>query len=518
MAGRSILHISETGSTLKDRTTKAPAILIAMPYLTMGGAEASVSQICRQLRAHGIRIFLITTQAVQEDQGDTSAWFADSVEEICHLPRGVDPVNSWPEFLRALIRREQVDLLWQVGSTFVYSLLPQLRAWFPELAVVDLLFNPEGHTQDHLRYARFIDHVVVEHEGMRSWLREHGVPAAKLSIIANAIDVDRYSPQPRLDWRTNAPRTTADGRFVVAFLGRLSDEKGPDIFVEIVAELREDRRMEFLLCGTGPLEASLRNLARKKGLEEYVHFLGRVSTHDVLPCCDAVVVCSRLDGRPNIVLESLAMGIPVVASRVGGIPDLLPPEYAAALCEPGDVTAFARAIRALADDEQLRKNYSAAARKHAEQHFSIAQVGTAYASLFERLRSQRRRFRALRRVPGLAASAMQAVKTPPKNAYLMWRLYRSSAWSDVLRHFDRAYYARENPAVRRWGVPALLHYVFWGSQQGRDPSPQFHTYSYLSANPDVARLGLNPLLHYVAFGREEGRKGGPAEAAPAQRC
>ncbi|HEY4364895.1 MAG TPA: glycosyltransferase family 4 protein [Bryobacteraceae bacterium] len=504
---------------MKDRTTKAPAILISMPYLTLGGAEASVSQICRQLRARGFRIFLITTQAVQEEQGDTSAWFADSVEEIHHLPRSAAARGTWTDFVHALLRREQVDVLWQVGSTFMYSMLPQLRASFPGLAVVDLLFNPEGHTQDYLRSRRFIDHVVVEHEGMRAWLQERGTAPSRISVIANAIDVEWFAPQPRRDWRAHGSRVeAAPARFVAAFLGRLSEEKGPDVFLEIAAELANDARFDFLVCGTGPLESALRDQARGAGLDARVHFPGRVSTREFLPYCDAVIVCSRLDGRPNIVMESLAMGIPVVASRVGGIPDLLPPQHQSALCDSGDVAGFARAIRALADDEELRTSYSADARRHAEQHFSIARVGIEYASLFEILRSQRRRFRTLRRIPGFAASWAQAVKTPPKNAYLMWRLYRSRAWSDVLLHFDRAFYARENTAVRRWGVPGLLHYVFWGSPRGRDPSPQFHTSSYLSANPDVARLGLNPLLHYVAFGREEGRKGGPVEAAPAQTC
>jgi hypothetical protein len=130
-----------------------PVLLIAMPYLTLGGAEATVSQICRQLRRRGFRIFLITTEPVMESQGDTSEWFEDSVEEIYHLPQRLDQMTAWAEFVFSLIRREQVEVLWQVGSGYVYSLLPQVRASFPEVAVVDLLFNPVGHTENHLRYA-----------------------------------------------------------------------------------------------------------------------------------------------------------------------------------------------------------------------------------------------------------------------------------------------------------------------------------------------------------------------------
>jgi O-antigen biosynthesis protein len=477
-------------------------ILLAMPSLTMGGAEASLSRICRRLRRHDYRIVLITTQPAEESKGDSSGWFEGSIDAIYHLPQVCENVFLWSDFVFSLIEREPVSVLWQVGSSYVYSLLPEIHRRFPRVAVVDLLFNPVGHTQEYVAYRRFIDHVVVEHDGMKAWLLDHGTPARKISVIPNGIDLDEYSPRPKLDWRTRAPRLPDDGRFVAAFFGRLSEEKGPDIFLDLARDFAADVRMEFLVCGIGPMEPALREMAARKKLNMRIHSLGRVSSRDYLPCCDAVVVCSRLDGRPNVVMESLAMGIPVIASRVGGIPDMLPKGQEDLLCEPGDVPALAEALRRLAEDRNKWEQYSSTARRHAEEHFSVAKIGEAYGHLFSHLQLRRPRFARVCRSLSVLAPLLHLI-CHFKNAYLVLRLYRSGAWAEVVRLFDRNYYAQRNPIIGRWELPALLHYVFLGFRWGSDPSPQFRTHHYLAVRPDVARSGLNPLLHYVAFGRRE---------------
>jgi glycosyltransferase involved in cell wall biosynthesis len=502
---------------------REPVILLAMPYLTMGGAEASVSRICRQLRQCGCRIFLVTTERAEESQGNTKGWFEPVTEEIHDLPELLPDTSLWPDCLFSLMRRAAVDVLWQVGASYVYSLLPQIRRRFPEIVAVDLLFNPIGHTEKHLLYGKFIDQAVVEHEGMRAWLLERGVRGEKITIIPNGIDLKEYSPRPPVDWRTRQPRIPGGGGFVAAFIGRLSEEKGPDLFLEIAAALATDSGMEFLVCGTGPMEPALKDLVRRKGLNERVHFLGPVSTREYLPCCDAVIVSSRQDGRPNIVMESLAMGIPVIASRVGGIPAMLPEGLGGVTCEPDDVASFVRAIRSVAGGREQWGRHSTSARKHAETHFSAAAAGAGYALLFTQLRRQRERFLAFRRV-GAAVRRFsdaltgrrlwKAVRATPKNLLLACRLWHTGTWKDLTVHFDSSYYAGANPVLKIRGL-ALLHYLFWGFLQGRDPSPRFQTRGYLSANPDVARSGVNPLLHYVAFGRTERRDVRPASRGAA---
>src|SRR5690242_20066382 len=167
------------------------AIVVTLPFLTIGGAEASVSQICRQLKRLGFRILVVAASPAKEEQGDSTSWFADSAT-VCFVPRTAEPWRR-PEYLFDLLARESPRVLWQVGSTFTYALLPEIRRRFPELAIVDLLFNSEGHTAIYLQNAGVIDHVITEHEGMKSWLLDHGDAPERISVIPNGVDLEQYA-------------------------------------------------------------------------------------------------------------------------------------------------------------------------------------------------------------------------------------------------------------------------------------------------------------------------------------
>src|ERR1700690_1712457 len=99
-------------------------ILLALPFLGMGGAEAIVSQLCRFLNDAGFRVFVITTVPAAESQGDTTSWFEESAAAIYHLPRFLE-VARWPEFIHNLLEQNRVQVIWQVGSAYLYDLLPE---------------------------------------------------------------------------------------------------------------------------------------------------------------------------------------------------------------------------------------------------------------------------------------------------------------------------------------------------------------------------------------------------------
>jgi glycosyltransferase involved in cell wall biosynthesis len=512
---------------IAGRAGDQSTILLAMPFLTVGGAERVTSQICQQLKALGFRVLVMTTTPTIEGQGDTTAWFEECACGIYHLPRFLNtPV--WSLFVCYLIEQHSVGVLWQVGSSYTYDLLPQIRQFFPSLPVVDLLFNPVGHTANYLKYSYLIDHVVTEDASMKEWLIEHGESDEHISIIPNGVDLSWYSPRPKLDWRTREPRLDDDGRFVVGFIGRLSEEKGPDLFLELASLIGGRPGMEFIVYGCGPMEAALRRRASERDLNGRVHLLGFVSGREGHVCCDAVVVCSRLDGRPNVVMESLAMGVPVIASRVGGIPAMMPEGEGGCLIEAGDVPGFAAAIVRLAEDRQLYRRLSESARQRAVAHFSLADGARKFADVFVRFQKRRAPLaRALAPQTVAAAARLAApqrskgggspafatlwrVVADVKNAVLLCRIKRWGWLSgEAVEYFDSRYYLNHYPDVGRSRLPPFLHYVFSGFREGRDPSASFSTNRYLVSNPDVARAGINPLLHYLLAGRAEGRRGGP---------
>jgi glycosyltransferase involved in cell wall biosynthesis len=506
------------------RAKGEPTILLAMPALTMGGAEASMSQACRRLSEAGFRILVVTTLPPMEDRGDTTAWFEERVAGIYHLPNFLEP-RRWKGFIFYLLERYSVDILWQVGCSYLYSLMPEIKQYFPDITIVDLLFNPAGHTASYLKYRRLIDHIVTEHEGMRDWLLEHGEIEEHISVIPNRVDVDWFSPG-MVNGQDAATAPAGERSFVAGFFGRLSDEKAPDLFIDIAEQLAERRDMSFMLCGTGPLITALQARVQVRDLSSRVRFLGFVETREHLKLCDAVVVCSRLDGRPNIVMEAAAMGIPVVASRLGGIPAMLQDGITGILCEAGDVPGFCAALIELADQPELRAKMGRAARQWAEQHFSHREEQNRYDELFRRLirirgaggQSPPRReavplhaiqpepclrSRPAVRLTGYARALLimlspHHLRSAARNIGL-WMAVRRSRDRATLLHslFDRNYYLTAYPEVADSGIPPLLHYLFYGFRELRNPSRQFDTGRYLRRHPHAAVTGVNPLLHYI---------------------
>jgi hypothetical protein len=390
------------------------------------------------------------------------------------------------------------------------------------------LFNSEGHTANYLTYNYVIDRVVTEHSEMKRWLLERGEEEDRVSVIPNGVDLQIYSPCSKLDWRTRQPRPLGDRHFVAAFVGRLSEEKAPDVFLDIAKRLADEPLIEFLVCGDGPMGPALREQAAACGLADRLHFLGFVSTREYLPCFDVVVVCSRLDGRPNALMESLAMGVPVVASHVGGIPDMMPPKQEDLLCDPSDAETFVNAIRMLAGNADRYQQAAEIARRHAEQRFSASDNGSTYARLFQEVRHKRQMLHRHLSPEAVAESLGYTLKWKPatdpsrvlrlwrafsparwlghlRNAYLLWRIRHTGRQEELVKQFDIRYYTSQFPNEmqrKRW---PLLHYIFVGFREGWNPTAQFDTRFYLTTHPDVRQTGLNPLLHYVLWGEEENR-------------
>ena len=184
--------------------------------------------------------------------------------------------------------------------------------------------------------------------------------------------------------RAQAPSQAKDGgegTVVVGFSGRWSIEKNPLGFVEIAAACGDHEKLRFVMTGAGNLRNEVAEaVARLDPAPGRFHLLGAVpDLVEVLPGYDMLVVPSTLDGRPVVILEALACGVPVVASRVGGIPELVHDGRNGVLCEPGDTAAFAAAITSLADDPARLAAMKREARALAERELDIRAMLDGYA-------------------------------------------------------------------------------------------------------------------------------------------
>jgi glycosyltransferase involved in cell wall biosynthesis len=218
---------------------------------------------------------------------------------------------------------------------------------------------------------------LCESAAVRDWLVAQGEDEASVVVVESGVDVSEYRPVER---RHGLPLR-------VGFSGRLAEEKAPLAFVELARKL-PDARFQFLMTGAGPLEAAVRRRAARLSADSF-RYLGVVEDiRGHLASLDILVLPSTLDGRPVVVLEALALGVPVIASRVGGLPALVHDGKTGFLVEPGDTREIARHLERLARDPEELERLQHSARAFAECNLDAEAMNVAYERAIQRLLRQ----------------------------------------------------------------------------------------------------------------------------------
>jgi glycosyltransferase involved in cell wall biosynthesis len=345
--------------------------LFVMPHLCFGGAERLASRIVAELSERGCAITVIVVGRKPEEADATEAWFAPVADEIIRLDADPSAVLAGISSQIASCTPSFVAL---VGRSAGFYALPGLRHRFPSLRFISFQFNERELTLEHRLYGGFLDLIVVEGTVVAGHLIRQGVEEDRIAIIPSGIDLRAFAPRDEL---SNDPPLSP----VVGFVGRMDPIKGPLDFVAICAHLAS-RPVRFAMAGDGPSGIEVRRAIWKRGLERRIDWQGRIAQAE-LPEFYArlavLVVPSTLDGRPLVVQEAQACGVPVVASRVGSIPDLIEDGATGLLCPPSDHAAFAGAVGKLLDDQGLRRRIGAAGQDRVLREGGLAAALPAYA-------------------------------------------------------------------------------------------------------------------------------------------
>ena len=216
--------------------------------------------------------------------------------------------------------------------------------------------------------------VVANSAGLRD-LAGAFAPDLPIAEIPNGVDTHRFSPAVK--------RAPHDGPVELLFVGRLARQKGLDVLIEALAQL-PDAAWRLRIAGDGPERAPLESLARRRGLAARVVFHGWAQ-RDELPelyrSSDVFVFPSNDEGMPNVLLEALACGLPVVATRVAGNEQLVL-EQNGILVPPRDPVAFAAALATLLNDADVRAQMGDSSRKLASENYAWSAPARAYETIF----------------------------------------------------------------------------------------------------------------------------------------
>jgi glycosyltransferase involved in cell wall biosynthesis len=234
---------------------------------------------------------------------------------------------------------------------------------------------------------RWMDCIVCVSAAQAERVRRAGIAPKRIEVIRNAVctePFDKTDPlyRPLMQSWFDRPR-----KHIIAAAGRLSPEKGFDQFLAAAGLMIEQNADGgFILFGDGPLRSTLQRQIAERSISGAFVLAGfRSDVQRFLPSCDVAVLSSWTEGLPVIVLEALAAGVPVVATAVGGTPEVIEDGINGFLVPPGDPAALAQRIRDALRDDSLRRGMGERGRQLIREQFTFAAQAQAYEQLFAKL-------------------------------------------------------------------------------------------------------------------------------------
>lgn len=230
------------------------------------------------------------------------------------------------------------------------------------------------------------DGLTAVSEYLRQETVEHfDVPAERIRVIPNFVDLQLYR---RADQPCHRSKFSNQGERIIMHISNFRPVKRVEAVIRIFAGIARKVPSRLVLVGDGPDRGRAQQAATEEGIADRVIFLGKQeSVAELLACADLFLLPSATESFGLVALEALACGVPVVASRVGGIPDVVPDGVAGYLAETNDLDTMIESSVQLLSDPELWNSFSTAARTAAER-FSAGRVVSEYEAYYQEVMSQ----------------------------------------------------------------------------------------------------------------------------------
>lgn len=360
---------------------KSARILHYLPSDVHGGVEEHALSILVSLREFGFEGIMAAPQTLlraMKSELDRAGVGTLAVEPFSPL----DP-RAMVGFART-IRDARASLIHchMFGATLRAAPLARLMGM--KAVVVETCHGPEAWRfgkplkgrfwVDRLLTAGLVDRYIAVSRAAAAHLRERkGISTDKITVIHNGRDLTRYRTASEADRSRARAKLGLGDAPTILVLGRLDTQKGHVFLLEALGMLAPHRpEMITLLAGDGPLREQLVAQARDAGLADRVRFLGfRSDAPTLLAACDMVVLPSLYEGLPLVAIEALAAGKPIVATAVGGTPEVVNDGQSGLLVPPANPGALACAIGKVLDSPSLASRFALNGRERVERDFAL---------------------------------------------------------------------------------------------------------------------------------------------------
>ncbi len=363
-------------------------VLLVIDELDIGGTEQQILELVRALpRQRYVPVVCCFRH------GRKAQEIAALGVRVVHLPKRARIDLRLVLALYRLMRAERIDIVhtFLIGAN-LWGRLAAVLAGVPTIIAsernVDIWEEPAKRHLGRL-LAQVTQRIVANAEAVRDYLVSRGLDPRRVVTIRNGVDPGRF--ETALDVAAlRRSLGVAPDDVLAAVVARLEPQKGHDTIIEAAAALKERwPRLRFLFVGGGSREAELPALVDRRGLRDRILFTGfRTDSADLIRAADLSVLVSTKEGLSNTLLESLAAGRPVIASRVGGNPEVVSPDVGF-LIPPRDPRALADALSAALVDPAAVARMGSAGRELVRRDFSVQRMVAETAALYDVLEPSR---------------------------------------------------------------------------------------------------------------------------------
>ncbi len=370
-------------AAMRSREGGALRIALLLESDGPGGAEVMLLHLAEELRRRGHEVLPV-------GPANRTGWLGARFREL-----GFDPATfllrrplDWQclQDLTRLLRAHRIEVVHSHEFAMaVYGAAAARRVGARHIITMHggRYFAEQWRRRVALRWAarRSVAIVGVSRATARDLQVTLGLPAERVVVVPNGAPF-----RAGVRERVRRELGVSDTELLLVAVGNLYPVKGHAVAVRALARLPRDAAMprwRLAVAGRGEELAALRALAEREGVAPSIHWLGfRDDVPDILAAGDLFVMPSLSEGLPLALVEAMSAALPIVASAVGGVPEVIAHEREGLLVPPGDVEALAVALQALIRDTALRRRLGAAARERARREFSVSAMADRYEHLY----------------------------------------------------------------------------------------------------------------------------------------